>query len=123
MAFDQGLVDWVAEAMAPVGEVTMRRMMGAATLYIGGQIFAVVDEEAVWFKSDAESDPEWEAAGCPRFTFTSKDGRVETMNYRRAPDDAYDDADEMRRWGSLGLAAGLRKPVKRPKRKKLSAAP
>jgi DNA transformation protein len=64
MAFDQGLVDWIAEAMEPVGTVTMRKMMGGATVYCDGTIFAIVSDEGAWFKSDAVSDAEWDAAGC-----------------------------------------------------------
>ena len=113
MAFDQGLVDWIAEALEPVGTVTLRKMMGGATLYCDGSIFAIVADDAVWFKSDAVSDAEWDAAGCPRFTYAMSEGRVESMNYRRAPDDVYDDADAMREWASKGIAAGIRNPSKR----------
>ena len=39
--------------------------------------------------------------------------------YRLAPDDAYDDPDELRRWADLGLAAGRRAAAKKkPKKKK-----
>ena len=116
---DQGLVDWITEALEPVGRITMRKMMGAATLYCDGAIFAVVDEGEVWFKADAESDAQWDEAGCERFTVTEKDGRVLTMNYRRAPADVYDDADAMRQWASLAIAAGHRSAAKKskPKRK------
>lgn len=117
MAFDGALVDWVCEAMAPVGTVTMRRMMGVATLYCDGTVFAVVDDEALWLKGDAQSDSAWDAAGCPRFTFTDKDGRVMTMNYRRAPDDVYDDAEALRHWAGLAIAAGLRAPTRRKRTK------
>lgn len=113
MAFDQGLVDWITEALEPVGGVTLRKMMGGATLYCDGTIFAIVADDAVWFKADAVSDADWDAAGCARFTFTMGDGRIETMNYRRAPDDVYDDADAMRDWASLGIAAGIRNPTKK----------
>lgn len=113
MSFDNGLVEWAKEALEPLGVVTMRRMMGAATLYLDGTIFAVVDDSAIWFKGDKESEAEWDAAGCERFTFTGKDGRVETMNYRRAPDEVYDDAESMQRWASLALEAGLRGARKR----------
>lgn len=113
MAFDAGLVDWLAEAMAPIGPVTHRPMMGAAAVYCGGLVFAVVDEDAIWFKADKVSDAEWDALGCPRFTFEGKDGETGTLNYRRAPDDAYDDADEVRRLGELALAASRRAPRKR----------
>ncbi|CAN5830376.1 hypothetical protein BH11PSE6_BH11PSE6_13550 [soil metagenome] len=118
MAFDQGLVDWVAEAMEPLGALTMRKMLGGATLYLDGTIFAIVSDEGLWFKSDAVSDAEWDDAGCPRFTFTMTDGRVEAMNYRRAPDTVYDDADDLRLWALLGLGAGRRAPVRKPKAKK-----
>lgn len=119
MAYDQGLVDWVEEAMAPLGTVTMRKMMGGATLYLDGTIFAIVASEGLlWIKADAESDAIWDAADCPRFTMTFKDGKVDSMNYRRAPDDVYDDADALREWASLGVAAGLRAPVKKRAAKK-----
>jgi DNA transformation protein and related proteins len=118
MAFDAGLVEWVTEALEPMGTVTMRKMMGAATLYLDGTIFAVVDDE-LWFKSDAESNAAWDAAGCERFTFTSSEGRTETMNYRRAPSDVYDDADAVREWAALAIEAGVRGAAKkRPKRAK-----
>ena len=48
------------------------------------------------------------AAGAARFTYAKADGAVGTMNYRHAPDDVYDDPDEMRRWARLALEAGLR---------------
>jgi DNA transformation protein and related proteins len=122
MAFDQGLVDWVEEAMAPLGAVTLRKMMGGATLYLDGTIFAIVDDDQLWFKADVESDAAWDAAGCPRFTMTFKDGKVDTMNYRRAPDDVYDDADALRQWASLGFAAGRRAPVKKKAREEVDSS-
>ena len=118
MAFDQGLVDWVEEAMAPLGMMTMRKMMGGATLYLDGSIFALVAEDQLWIKADTESNALWDAADRPRFTMTFKDGSVDSMNYRRAPDDVYDDADALRQWASLGAAAGLRAPRKKRAKKK-----
>ena len=112
MAVDEGLVVWVQEAMLPIGRVTKRAMMGGATLYCDGTVFAIVALDALWFKADAVSDAEWDAAGCARFTYPRSDGSVASMNYRRAPDDVYDDADALRHWGKLGLAAGERAPKK-----------
>lgn len=115
MSYDEGLLEWVKEALEPLGTVTHRRMMGAATLYLDGTVFAVLDDQ-VWFKADNESEAEWDAAGCERFTFTGKDGRVETMNYRRAPDDVYDDSEVMQRWARLAVEAGLRGASKKRKK-------
>ncbi|MBU6267707.1 MAG: TfoX/Sxy family protein [Sphingomonadales bacterium] len=117
MSADAGLIEWVAEAMAPIGELRSRAMMGGATLYCGGTVFAIVDEDQLWFKADKVSDAVWDAEGCPRFTYDAG-GKTGTMNYRRAPDAVYDDADELRRWGELALEAGRRAPARKPKKPK-----
>ncbi|HYG28869.1 MAG TPA: TfoX/Sxy family protein [Allosphingosinicella sp.] len=113
MAFDEGLYAWVQEALEPLGAVTVRKMMGGATLYLDATIFAILDEGEIWFKSDADADELWDAEGCERFSVTFKDGKVDTMNYRRAPQDVYDDPDEMRRWAALAVEAGLRGAAKK----------
>src|SRR3546814_1475162 len=94
MAVDEGLCAWVQEALEPLGPVTMRKMMGGATLYLDGTIFAILDEGEIWFKADAETDTIWDAEGCERFSMTFKDGRVDTMNYRRGPSDVYEERSE-----------------------------
>ena len=108
MAYDEGLLELVRESLEPMGAVTMRRMMGGATLYLGGTVFAILDDDALWFKSDGTSDAAWDEAGARRFTYAKGDGATGTMNYRLAPADAYDDPDGMRRWAALALEAGLR---------------
>ena len=122
MAADEGLIDWVTEAMEPIGHVTKRAMMGGATLYSDGTIFAIVASGGgLWLKADAESDAVWDEAGCERFTY-EMNGKIGSMNYRRAPDDVYDDADELRRWATLALEAGRRAPKKAPPRRTARAA-
>jgi DNA transformation protein len=117
MSVDEGLFAWVEEALAPLGRVTMRRMMGGATLYLDGTVFAILDEGEIWFKADKESDAAWDAQGCERFQVEFGDGRSGTMNYRRGPTDVYDDPEAMQRWASLALEAGLRAAAKKkPKR-------
>lgn len=121
MSFDEGLYAWVEEAMEPLGNVSMRKMMGGATLYLDGTIFAILVEDELWLKSDADADAVWDAEGCERFSVTFKDGKVDTMNYRRAPTDVYDDAEAMQRWAGLAVEAGLRAAAKKKPRKKKSA--
>ena len=114
MAIDSGLIAWIEDCTAPLGALSRRAMMGGVTLYLDRQVFAIVGSDGgLWFKSDAAADAEWDAAGCERFSYTFADGRVGTMNYRRAPEDVYDDADAMLRWARLGLEAGLRAPAKK----------
>ena len=118
MSVDEGLYAWVEEALEPLGRVSMRRMMGGATLYLDGTVFAILDEGEIWFKADAGSDATWDAEGCERFSVTFRDGRVDTMNYRRAPADVHDDAEAMRRWAKLAVEAGMRGATKKRPRKR-----
>src|SRR4051794_32966537 len=123
MSYDDGLYAWVQEAMEPIGGVSMRKMMGGATLYLDGTIFAILIDDGLWLKSDSEADAIWDAEGCEKFSTTFKDGKVDVMNYRRAPQDVYDDPDAMRRWAGLALEAGSRAAAKkRPRRKPSSRA-
>jgi DNA transformation protein len=117
MSVDEGLYAWVQEALEPMGSVSMRKMMGGATLYLDGTIFGIMVDGELWLKSDAEADPVWDAESRERFTVTFKDGTVDSMNYRRAPSDVYDDAEAMQRWVSVSVEAGRRRVVKkRPSR-------
>ena len=116
MSIDEGLFAWICEALEPLGQVTFRSMMGGATLYLDGTVFAILHDSEVWFKADEESNPIWDAEGCARFVVTFKDGRSDTMNYRRGPLDVYDDPEAMQRWARLAVEAGLRAAAKKKPR-------
>ena len=117
MSIDEGLYAWIEEALEPMGNVSMRKMMGGATLYLDGTIFGIMVDGELWLKSDAEADAIWDTVSTERFTVAFKDGSIDQMNYRRAPSDVYDDADELQRWVSVSVEAGRRRVVKkRPKR-------
>lgn len=117
MSADAGLIALAAEMVEPLGPPSHRAMMGGATLYCGGIAYAIVADDALWFKADAETDAAWDAAGAERFTYARKDGSMARMNYARAPDAAHDDADAFLGWARLALAAGQRAAArKRPRR-------
>jgi DNA transformation protein len=107
-----GLVDWLRECLEPLGTVAARKMFGGAGLYLDGAIVAILADDEVWFKSGAEADAAYDAAGMERFRydFGEKQG---TMNYRRAPGDVYDDADAMRRWAAIAIAVSRRAAVRK----------
>lgn len=112
---DDGLISWVAEALEPIGSVTARMMMGARTLYCDSVIFAIAADGELWFKADAETNAVWDAEGAERFIYDASGDKPLTMNYRRVPGDVYDDAEAMRHWAELAIAAGARSKVKRRK--------
>lgn len=113
MAIDEGLVDWVIEAMEPVGTITRNRLFGGVAIYCDGMPFAIVHRGALWFKADAHSNARWDALGAERLSTTRDDGRVSSINYRQAPEACYDDPDVLRQWAALALEAARRAPPKR----------
>jgi DNA transformation protein len=123
MAYDAGLADWVSEGCEPLGTITRKRLFGGATLYADDVAFAILAFDALWFKADAESDSTWDAIEAPRFTVEREGGKTQSMNYRRAPDEVYDDGDALREWAGLAIAAGRRALAKKPKARAGKARP
>jgi len=122
MSVDEGLVEWVRECLEPIGNVTMRKMMGGAVLYCDGTVFALVDKGDLYLKSDAANEWAFEAKGLGKFEFTGNDGKSAAMNYRHTPLDVHDDPDAMREWARLGIESGERAPKKKPRKKKRQLA-
>ena len=66
--------------------------------------------EKLWLKASDENRPQWEAAGCERFTYASNKGGEPVsrgMNYYSAPEDAMDSPHAMAAWARMALQAAL----------------
>lgn len=105
------------ELLSPLGPVRQRRMFGAFGLYIDDCFVAIVADEQLWLKSDAQSQARFEAAGCPPFRY-QRQGQWTTMGFHRPPEEALDSPALMLPWARLALDAALR--ARAPARKSLS---
>jgi DNA transformation protein len=97
MPVSGGFLELVRELLAPLGDVTVRKMFGGASLYCDGIIFALVDDDVLYLKSDDETSPRFAAEGLKPFTYEGQTGPV-SMSYWRVPERLYDEADEMLDW-------------------------
>ena len=93
MAVSQGFLDMIRELLAPVGSVSARRMFGAAGIYCDGIMFALADDDVLFFKADQVSKARYEAEGCGPFTYQGQTGLV-SLQYWRLPERLYDEPDE-----------------------------
>ena len=72
----------------------------------------------MFLKADAQSQPDFSAAGSSPLIYNAK-GKAMPTSFWRLPSVAYDEPDELRRWAALGLEAARRaaaaktEPVKR----------
>ena len=118
MAVSEAFAGHVLELLGGLGPLRIKRMFGGAGVYRDDLMFALLDDDVLYIKADAESRSAFEAAGSSQFTVEMK-GRTETMGYWRLPAEAADDPEAAERWARLGLEAALR--ARRPKKKKKAA--
>lgn len=101
-------VEWLCERLAPLGTIKARSMFGGWGLYCDGLFFALVVDEVLHVKVDDVSRPAFVAERLSPFTYSMKDGRVQSLSYYPLPDSTLDDDPELLRWARQGLAAALR---------------
>ena len=114
MAKRSEFVDHVVELMRGLGAVQPKPMFGAWGLFHETLCFAIVAEDALYFKSDPVNAPRFDEAHLSAFVYESKMGERIVTSYRQAPVDALDDAVAMSQWAREGYEAALRAAHGRP---------
>lgn len=105
---DHNFADYCCELLAPtVGACRWRRMFGGYGISTGGLTFALVTDELLYLKTDAQSEAAWREAGCSPFTYASR-GRQVKLNYHSAPPEAMESPAAMAAWARLALDCALR---------------
>jgi DNA transformation protein and related proteins len=114
MAATPAYLAFLLEHLAPLGDITQRRMFGGHCLYCNGTVFALVAGNDLYLKADAESRPAFDARKLKQFN--PFDDPKMVMNYFQPPPEFFEDPDALLEWGRRAIAAGLRggKPKSKP---------
>ena len=110
MAATQGTNEFAAycvELLGALGAARSRRMFGGHGLYVDDLFVALVAGDELYLKVDAQTRPQFEAAGCKPFVY-DKAGQAVAMGYWSAPGEATESPAQMLPWARLALAAALR---------------
>ena len=110
MAVSSDYLDFVLEHLAPLGELTSRRMFGGVGLYANGLFFALIDDDILYLKGDESLKPDFEAAGAQAF---DPFGEGKPMAYWSAPAEALDEPDQLVAWARRSLEVAGRKKTRR----------
>jgi DNA transformation protein len=112
-------LEFITEQMVDFGPVSVRRMFGGAGIFRDGLMFALVVDEVLYFKADAQTQTAFEAEGLSPFTYATKNHPRTVMSYWRAPARCLDDPDEMTQWCRDAHAVALRsaKPPAKPRKR------
>jgi DNA transformation protein len=109
-------VEHILEAMRGFGPVEAKSMFGGWGFYHQGLFFALVAEDTLYLKTDAENRADFDALKLEPFIFVPKGGARIATTYCRAPEDALESPDVMAEWARRGYAAALRAAArKRPR--------
>lgn len=110
-----GFIDFAVELLSRVGPVRARAMFGGHGVYCGDLMIGLVDDDELFLKTDDETRPRFEAAGCRQWIYTGG-GKEMRSSYFRPPDEAHDSPEDMEPWGRLAVASARRAAaVKRAK--------
>ncbi len=95
------------ELLSPLGPLRSRRMFGGHGIDVDGLFIAIIAFDQLYLKADAQTREQFLAAGCAPFQYERK-GKLASLNYFVAPEEAMESPALMERWGRLALAAALR---------------
>lgn len=107
MSRKQDFADYVLELMNEQGRYRARPMFGGYGIYRDDLMIAIVSDNRLYFKADAQSCGEFERRGLQPFSYSSR-GRMVALKYYEAPPDVFDDPDSMNEWAQRAHQAALR---------------
>lgn len=98
-------VEYVVEQLEPLGGVRAKKMFGGHGLYRHDLMFAIVVEDTLYLKVDAESRPEYESMALEPFAYQRKRKLVTLRSFYAAPADSLDDAELLCQWATRAIEA------------------
>lgn len=116
MPLSPGFIDFALELFAGVGRIEAKRMFGGAGLYRDGIMFGVLDDDAIYLRTDDGLAAEFRSQGSVPWSYSMKrDGAVREMGYWRIPESALDDPDEAAGLARRAVTAAVARKVVRAK--------
>jgi DNA transformation protein len=103
----QAFAQYVVELMSGFGVVQAKPMFGGFGIYAQGLMFALIVDDQLYFKADAQTMGDFAARGLGPFTYEAK-GRRTSLKYYQAPPEAYDEPEHMCHWARLAFDCAVR---------------
>jgi len=121
MVASETYAEFLREQLAPLGNVTLRRMFGKSGVFCDGVMLGMVTENTLYFRVDEQNRETFrEAEAFPPLNY-AKRGEVIDLAFWRVPERLFDEPDEFIMWARAALAAANRIAAKRPAPKQSKA--
>jgi DNA transformation protein len=113
MVASDGFAEFLRDALAPLGRVSMRRMFGKTGVFCDGVMLAMVRDNTLYLRVDDDNRAAFkEAQAFPPLNYEKKGGSID-LSFWRAPERLFDEPDELLAWARAALAAARRVAAKR----------
>jgi DNA transformation protein len=100
---------YVLDQLAQLGDVSSRRMFGAAGLYCGEAFFGLIAADVLYLRVDDSNRADYTARGVAQF-LPYPDRPHLSMNYYETPVDVLEDAARLVEWARRSVAVAMRAP-------------
>ena len=116
MVASDSFAEFLSEQLAPLGQVTTRRMFGKFGVFCDGLMFGVVSDDTLYLRVDDGNRVAFAEAGeFPPLNY-EKGGKKIEMSFWRVPERLLDEPDDFVVWAREALAAASRVAAKKPGR-------
>lgn len=100
-------IEYLHEVFELFGPIVARKMFGGYGIYHLGAMFAIVVDDTLFLKADAENSHFFKEKGLGQFEY-DRNGKSVKMSYFLAPDEIMDDREQAAIWASRSFEAALR---------------
>ncbi len=106
---------YACELLSCLGPCVAKRMFGGWGISVDGMNIGIIAWDTLFLKTNADTEPQWLAAGAEPFVFEAKGKRMK-LNYHTPPAEALESPALMLPWARLALEAAVaaRKPKRKP---------
>jgi DNA transformation protein len=116
MAVSESYRTFVLEQLARVATgVRARRMFGGVGIYSNDLFFALIDDDALYLKTDATTQREFEARDMS--PFRPSPDHDEVMAYHQLPPEILEEPEELSRWVDAALSVARQARTRRSRRR------
>lgn len=110
MAINPQYRDFILQQLEPVGHVLGKNMFGGVGVYHQTKFFAIIFNDALYFKVDATNRADYEAEGMAPFKPFAH--RPMTMQYYEVPIHVIEDSSLLVKWARKAIAVASQSPSK-----------
>jgi len=111
IAVSETYLEYVLEQLAPLGQIKSRRMFGGVGIYIGDLFFALIANNALYFKVDDSNRADYlEYSMKPFRPFKNKKA---SLQYYEVPADVLEDRDLVQKWAQKAIDVASRAAAKK----------